>query len=64
MSAPSTLQLDVAKNYIYWYVIKNNLRTLRGVIVLPCALHFGMFVHSATLILRFAHFVSKTGGFG
>ena len=27
-------------------------------------LKFGMFAHSTTLISQFAHFISKTGGFG
>ena len=45
-------------------VTKNNSRSLRGVIKSSSATNFGMFAHSPTLISRFAHFISKTGGFG
>ena len=64
MPAFSTVQLDVAKNYINLYVAKNNSRSLRGVTKSSSALNFGMFAHSTTLISQLAHFVSKTGGFG
>ena len=43
---------------------KNNSRSLSAVTILSSLLNFGMFAFSATLILRFSHFISKTGGFG
>ena len=60
----STVQLDVAQNYINEYVIKNNSRCLRGVTKSSSALNFGMFTHSTTSISRFARFIFKTSGFG
>ena len=48
MPAFSTVQLDVAKNYINLYVAKNNSRSLRGVTKSSSALNFGMFAHSTT----------------
>ena len=45
------------------YVANNNSRSLRGVSKSSSTLNFGMFVHSGTLMLRFAHFMSKAGGF-
>ena len=38
----------------------NNSRSLTGVIISPSVLKFGMFVHSATLILQFFHLISRT----
>ena len=46
------------------YVPNNNWGSLRGVSKSSSTLNFGMFVHSAILILPFAHIMSKTGGFG
>ena len=63
MPAFSTVQLDVTKNHIN-YVTKNNSRSLSGVTKSSSALMFGMFAQSATLISRFADFISKAGGFG
>ena len=60
----STVQLDVAKNHINQYIKKNDSRSLRGVTKSSSALNFGMFAHSITLISRFPHIISKTGGFG
>ena len=64
VSVFSTVQLDPVKNHINYYVTKNNLRSLRGVTKSSKALNVGMFVHSTTLISRFAHLISKTNGFG
>ena len=61
----STVQLDVAINHINWNVTKNNLISLREATILSSAPNLGMFAHSAILLkLRFAHIISKTGGFG
>ena len=61
MPAFSTVQLDVVKNHINQYVRKNDSRSLSGVSKSSSALTFGMFAHSATLISRFANFISKIG---
>ena len=37
---------------------------MRGITVLSRLLNLEMFAGSATLISRFPHFISKTGGFG
>ena len=42
----------------------NNSKSLRVVTISSSVLNFGLFAHSATFIPRFAHFISKTVGFG
>ena len=64
VSTLSTVQFDVAKNHISYYVTKNNSRSLIGVTKSSIALKFLMFAHSTTIISRFVHIINKPRGFG